>query len=110
MRQAKIVIGVEQYQLLPQAVLPLAQRADPSPHRGPMLAYREVEALNERGIDLAAQGSQHGMDGLQGAKDHAVPHLHQAPPAHGLDDLHKAPCGRTLRTSALSSGTGALRT
>src|SRR5262249_19600013 len=49
MRQAKMVLGVEQYQLLPQAVLPLAQRADPSPDRGHMLAHREVEALNERG-------------------------------------------------------------
>jgi hypothetical protein len=31
MRQAKVVIGLEQHQLLPQAVLPLAQRGDPTP-------------------------------------------------------------------------------
>ena len=29
---------------------------------------------------------------------------------YDLELVHKAPCGRTLRTSALSSGTGALRT
>jgi len=45
MRQAKIVIGVEQHQLLPQAVLPLAQRGDPTPDRGHMLADREVQAV-----------------------------------------------------------------
>src|SRR5215510_3603238 len=87
MRQAKIVIGVEQPQLLPQAVLPLAQRSDPTSYRGHMLAYREVEALNEGGVDLAAKGSQHGIDGLQSAKDHAMAHAHQAPPAYGLDHL-----------------------
>src|SRR5215472_6097764 len=87
MQEAKIIVDMIQGELLSQAVLTLAQRADPSPHRGHMLAYREVEALNESGVDLAAKGSQHGIDGLQGAKDHAVTHPHQAPPAYGLDDL-----------------------
>src|SRR6266700_6089576 len=47
----------------------------------------QIEALDESGVDLAAQGSQHGIDGLQGAKHHAVPHAHQAPAPHGLDHL-----------------------
>src|SRR5919198_370911 len=34
--------------------------------------------LDKRGVDLAAQGSQHRIDGLQGAKHLAVPHPYQA--------------------------------
>jgi len=33
-----------------------------------MLAHRQVEALNASSVDLPAEGSQHGIDGLQGAK------------------------------------------
>src|SRR5438874_4422917 len=43
--------------------------------------------LNERGVDLAAKWSQHGIDGLQGAKHHPMTHPHQAPPPHRLDHL-----------------------
>src|SRR6516164_5588679 len=43
--------------------------------------------LDERGVDLVAQGSSHRIDGLQGAKHHAVLHPHQAPAPHRLDDL-----------------------
>src|SRR5882724_3885383 len=39
--------------------------------------------LNERGVDLPAKWRQNGIDGLQCAKHHAVPHAHQAPPAYG---------------------------
>src|SRR5262244_3730552 len=35
MRQAKVVIALEQHQLLPQALLTLAQCGDPSPGRVP---------------------------------------------------------------------------
>ena len=67
MGQTKVVIDVIQRQLLAQARFVFAQRADPSPHRGHMLADGEVQPLDEGGVDLAAQGSQHGIDGLQGA-------------------------------------------
>src|SRR5437870_12975817 len=44
MREAKIIVDMIQGELLPQAVLPRAECADPSPHRGHMLAHRQVEA------------------------------------------------------------------
>ena len=45
MRQAKVVVRLEQCELLPHAVLALAQRADPSPNRGHMLADAEVDPV-----------------------------------------------------------------
>src|SRR5262249_34737612 len=87
MGQTEIIIDLMQGQLLPQALLALAERADPPSPCRHVLADGQVEALYERGVDLAAKGSQYGIDGLQGAKHHAVPHPHQAPPAYGLDHL-----------------------
>jgi len=45
-----------------------AQRADPSPDRGHMLADGQVEAFHERRIDLPTAGSQHLLDGLKRAE------------------------------------------
>src|SRR3954465_1003023 len=87
MGQAHIVIYLKHPQLLSQAVLALAQRADPAPDRGDMLADAEVDPLHEGGVDVPAMWSQHGIDGLQRAKHHAVTHPHQATAAYGLDDL-----------------------
>src|SRR3989442_13893255 len=47
MREAKIVVDMIQGELLPHAVLTLAERADPPPDRGDMLADAQVDALNE---------------------------------------------------------------
>src|ERR687886_128505 len=74
-------------QLLPQPLLALTQRADPSPNRGHMLAEGQVEALHERRIDLPTAGSQHLLDGLKCTEYDPVSHAHQAPPAYGLDHL-----------------------
>jgi len=52
-----------------------------------MLADGEVHALNEGGIDLPATGRQHLLDRFKRAEHDPVPHPHQAPPAHGFDDL-----------------------
>src|SRR2546428_5454202 len=52
-----------------------------------MLTDGQVEALDESGVDLATKWSQHGIDGLQGAKHHAVPHPYQAPAPHRLHHL-----------------------
>src|SRR5207244_12308164 len=43
--------------------------------------------LHEGGVDVPAMRSQHGMDGLQRAKHHAMTHPYQAPATYGLDDL-----------------------
>jgi hypothetical protein len=68
MRETKIIVDMIQGELLPHVVLPLAEGGHPSPDRGHMLAHRQVEALNASSVDLPAEGSQHGIDGLQGAK------------------------------------------
>jgi len=47
MREAKVVVDMIQGELLPQAVLSFAECGHPSPHRGDMVAHRQVEALNE---------------------------------------------------------------
>lgn len=83
----KNIVGMIQGELLPQAILTLVEGGHPAPHCGHMLVHRQVEALNERGVDLAAPWSQHRIDGLHGAKHHAVPHPHQAPAPHGFDHL-----------------------
>src|SRR4030095_5986790 len=87
MREAKVVVRLVESQLLPQPILALAQRADPAPDCGDMLANTEVDPLHECGVDVPAIRSQHGIDGLQGAKDHAMAHRTQPPPPYGLDPL-----------------------
>src|SRR5215475_13036490 len=87
MREAKIVVSLIQRQLLPQAILALAERADPSPNRGYILADGQVEAFHECRIDLPTAGSQNLLDGLKRAEHDPVSHADQAPAAYGLDDL-----------------------
>src|SRR5437867_3580957 len=83
-----------QDQLLAYAVLALAERGNPTSHRGHMLTDGQVEALDERSVDLAAKWSQHGIDGLQGTKHHAMPHVDQTSPAHRLDYRRIQQCGQ----------------
>ena len=85
--QTEIVVAMEDGHLLPQPVFALAQRADPSPDRGDMLPDGEVDPLHEGGIDVPAMRRQHGIDGLQRAKHHAMTDPYQTPSAHGLDHL-----------------------
>jgi len=77
MREAEVRGGVGERQLLPQPVFALAERADPSPNRGDMLAEAEVEAFHKRRIDLPAAGRQHLLDHLQrsalGSSDCSTP-------------------------------------
>src|SRR5439155_25275568 len=65
MRQAKIIISMVQGELLPHAVLALAQRADPSSDGGHVLADGQVEALHERRVDLPAARREHLLHRLQ---------------------------------------------
>src|SRR5262249_21762589 len=87
MRQTAIIVHVRQGYLLPQPVFALAERADPAPDRGDMLADAEVEPLYKGRVDVPTQGSEHVIDGLQGAKHHAVLHVDQAPASPRLDHL-----------------------
>jgi hypothetical protein len=52
-----------------------------------MLAYRQVEALDKRRVDLPTARRQHLLDGFQGAKHDAVLHADQTAAPHGLDHL-----------------------
>ena len=87
MRQAKIVVGMEQHQLVPYAVLALAQRGDLPPDCRHTLPDIQVEPLDKGRLALLATGRQHLLDGRQGPEHHAVTHAHQAPAPHGLDHL-----------------------
>src|SRR5215467_13427817 len=87
MGQTKIIVAMEDGHLLPQPVFALAERADPAPDRGDMLADAEVDPLHEGGIDVPTKRSEEVIDGLQGAKHHAVLHVDQTPAPYGLHHL-----------------------
>src|SRR4029453_19595537 len=87
MREAKIVVDMIQDELLPHAVLTLAERADPSSDRGDMLPHRQVEPLDEGGVDVPTVRGQHLLNSRPRAEDHPVAHPHQASPAYRLDHL-----------------------
>jgi len=80
--------------LLEQACLVFAQGAHPSSHGGHVLTHREIGPLDERGVDLPTLRGQHLLDSLEGAEHHAMAHMDQMPPAHGLDHLCIAPPGQ----------------
>src|SRR5262245_10711109 len=86
-REAKIVVDMIQGELLPHAVLTLAERAHPSPDRGDMLADAQVDALNAGGVDGPTVHGQHLLNSRPRAEDHPRAHPHQAPPAYRLDHL-----------------------
>jgi|SRR5882724_1566311 len=72
MWQTEIVIALIHRQLLAQARLLFTQRGDASPHRRHMLTDAEVDALNERRVDLPAVGGQPLLDRLKRPEHRAV--------------------------------------
>ena len=94
MGQTEIIVDMIQRQLLPQALLALAQRIDTPPHRRHMLADGQVDPLHERGVDLPAAGRQHLLHRLQGAEHHAVAHPYQPTAPYGLDHLRREELGQ----------------
>src|SRR5512132_3168056 len=87
MRQAKIIVGVVERELLPHTLLALTERHDAPSYCGDMLADGEVDALHEGRVDLPAVGGQHLLDGRQGAEHYAATDADQTASACGLDDL-----------------------
>ena len=67
MRQTEVVIGMIQGQLLAQARLVFTQRDDAPPDGRHMLADRQVDALDEGGVDPSAAGCQHLLERFQRA-------------------------------------------
>src|SRR5215472_17483185 len=72
MRQHKVVIDLEQGQLISQACFALAERVDPASTRRHPLADVEVEPLHKGGLDGPAASRQDLLDGQPGAEHHAV--------------------------------------
>ncbi len=83
----EIIVHVIQGQLLVYAVLALAQRGNATPNRRHMVADAQVEALNERGVDVPATRRSHVLDGFQSAKHHPVPDTDETTPTGGFDHL-----------------------
>jgi hypothetical protein len=52
-----------------------------------MLADREVDPLDERGVDLPTVRGQNLCDAIEGAKDHAMVHFDHASTSSLLDYL-----------------------
>src|SRR6266446_7705595 len=59
-----------------------------------MLTNREVDPLDDRGVDLPAVRGEHLLDSLEGAEHHAMAHMDQTPPAYSLDHLRIAQPGQ----------------
>jgi hypothetical protein len=72
MGQNKIIVNMEQRQLMLQAVFALAQGIDPSSDGSNALTHVEIEPLYHGCIDLPATRSQHLFDGLHGAEHHPM--------------------------------------
>ena len=85
--QYKVMVHLEQYQLMPQAVFALAQCVDPTSYRRYALPDIQVEPLHKGRIDLPAAGRQHLLDRLQRAEHDAMRHVDQTPAPHGLHHL-----------------------
>jgi hypothetical protein len=60
----KIMISVEEGQLLPQSGFVFAKRVHPTPNRGHMLAKLQVESFYQRGIDRPTPLGQDRHDSL----------------------------------------------
>src|SRR5262249_42971386 len=87
MRQHKVVIDLEQDQLIPQTRFALAQGVDSAPDRPHPLPEGEVEPFDKRRIDRPATSRQHLLDGQPGAEDHAVRDPHDTSTSVRLHDL-----------------------
>ena len=86
-RQNKVVIHLEQGQLIPQARCALTESIDPASDRCDPLADVEVQPFDKRGIDRPAPSRQHLLNGQPGAEHHAVCDAHEASAPLRLDNL-----------------------
>src|SRR6266699_2593722 len=89
----KIVVALAHNQQLPHAVLALAQRGDTTPPGRDPLAEVQMQTLHKRRVALPAARREPLLPRRPGAKPHAMASPYQASPAHGFDDLRRAPRG-----------------
>jgi hypothetical protein len=78
MGQDKIMIDLEQRQLLAESLCTLTRCGAASPHRRHMLTDGEVEAFHECRANLPAPGCQHLLHRLTRPADHTVTDAYQA--------------------------------
>jgi hypothetical protein len=76
-RETPVVIRLIQRQLLADALRAFAQGHDVPPDGGHVLADRQVDALNERGIDVLFLWGLHVFDARLRAEHYAMAHLNQ---------------------------------
>jgi hypothetical protein len=87
------VVRLIQGQLLAHALLAFAQGHDATPDGGQVLVDRQVDALNERGVDVPPLWGQHVLDTSLRAEHYAMAHLNQLSASVFLDDLRiEQPC------------------
>jgi hypothetical protein len=77
--QYKVVIRLEQHQLMLHAVFTLAERIDPAPYCRYPLTNIEVELLDEGRVDRPATRRQDLLDGQLRAEHHMVRDPDDAP-------------------------------
>ena len=87
MGEHKIVIPLEERQLLAHAVFALTRcRAAPAERRDP-LPQTQIEPFHKGRVDLLAAGRQDLLHRGLRAEDNAVLHRHEPPPSHGFHYL-----------------------
>ena len=78
MRHHKIMVDLEQRQLLPHARFMLTQRVDPTTDGSHMLPDGQTQTLYKRRVDPPAMRSQYRIDRLRRTKHHPRAHSHQS--------------------------------
>jgi hypothetical protein len=106
-REHEIVVDLRQNSLLASPRFLFTQGVNPTPDGGDMLPDVQIQALNQRRVDLPAVLGQDCLDRLQGAQHHPMTHPHQTPPAHRLDPLRIEP-RRQGPPAGLRRGAGGL--
>jgi hypothetical protein len=84
---AKIMVCMEERQLLTQPRFVFAQGVDSRPDRRHMLANIQIQALDKGGVDLPTPLRQDGFDGRCQAKNDAVLAPDEVPAPVTLDHL-----------------------
>jgi hypothetical protein len=86
-RQTPVVPRLVQGQLLADALLAFAQGHNTPPDGGHGLAGRQVDALNERGVDVPTPWGYKLFDAHLLTEHHSLAHLNQPSASAFLDDL-----------------------
>src|SRR5215475_6672802 len=87
MRQHKVMIHLEERQLLTQSVYALTRCGAAPPYRRYPLTQTQIEPFHKRGVGLPAAGGQDLLHRSFRAEHDTVLYLNKAPAPHRFDDL-----------------------